>query len=254
MKDFFTYSPDGNFKMLNLAHILIIVFGILTILFTCFLLRKLEHKKVKKILLVCAIFALVLDPLYWIWELCASGTLHFEKTLPLYFCSLFYITLAFAVFCKNQKVKQTCYSYLATMNIFAGLMGLILNTNLNSYHVWSFVGVRTLVFHLLMLFVSCLLWFTKYYKPEIKDIYRFFIPLAILFVPALIVDKTCDFDYCYLNGGRGTVIETISAKMPNFIYIFLLYLLIYVCVISVFYIPTIIKQVKVKKENKHVAK
>ncbi len=45
MKDFFTYLPDGNFKMLNLAHILIIVFGLLAILLVCVLLRKLEHKK-----------------------------------------------------------------------------------------------------------------------------------------------------------------------------------------------------------------
>ena len=248
MKDFFAYLPEGDFKMLNLAHILIIVIGILAILIVCFFLRKLEHKKVEKILLVSAIIALVLDPMYWIWELCTTKTLHFEQTLPLYYCSLFYFTLAVGVFSKKQNVKQTCYSYLATFNIFAGLMGLILNNNLNHYSVWSFVGVRTLVYHLLMLFVSCLIWMTKYYKPQIKDTYRFFIPLAILFVPALIVDKVFGFDYCYLNGGRETVIETISSAMPNAVYIFLLYLLIYVCVIVVFYIPTIVKYIKSKKQ------
>ncbi len=248
MKNFFAYMPEGNYSMLNLAHILIIVLGLIAIVVGCFFLRKLDHKKVEKVLLGCAIFALTLDPLYWTWELCVTKTLHFESTLPLYFCSLFYITLAVGVFCKNAKVKQTCYSYLATFNIFAGLMGLIFNANLNSYPVWSFVGLRTLVFHLLMLFVSAFIWFTKYYKPEIKDLYRFFIPLAIMFVPAIIVDKIWNFDYCYLNGGRGTVIESISSAMPNAVYIILLYVLIYVSVVAVFYIPTIVKHIKNKQK------
>lgn len=146
MKDFFTYLPEGNFKMLNLAHILIIIFGLLAIVVACVLLRNLAHKKVEKILLVCAIIGLLIDPIYWIWELCTTGTLHFEQTLPLYFCSLFYMTLSTGVFFKNKEIKQICFSYLATFNIFSGLMGLILNNNLNHYSVFSFVGIRTLFF------------------------------------------------------------------------------------------------------------
>ncbi len=249
---FFEYMPQGDFKMLNLAHILIIVFGLLAIVIACYLLRKVSHNKVETILKVCAIIGLVMDPLYWIWELFTTKTLHFEQTLPFYFCSLFYFTLAFAVFCKSAKVKQVCYSYLATFNIFAGLMGLILNNNLNYYSVWSFVGIRTLVFHLLMLFVSCLIWFTKYYKPQIKDLYRFMIPLGIMFVPAFIVDKIWGFDYCYLNGGKETIIEYISSAMPNIIYIILLYIVIYITVVAVFYIPTIVKYVKQNKQEKIV--
>ncbi|MCM1224466.1 MAG: YwaF family protein [Lachnospiraceae bacterium] len=248
MKDFFAYMPEGNFKTLNLAHILIIVFGLAAIAVSCILLRKLERGKVEKILFVCAIMGLVADPIYWIWELAVTKTIHCDGSLPLFYCSLFYFTLAIGAFCKKRSVRQTCYAYLATMNIFAGLMGLIMNTNLNYYSVWSFVGIRSLLYHILMLFVSCLIWTTGYYKPEIRDLYRFFIPLAILFVPALIVDKIWGFDYCYLNGGRGTVLETVSAAMPNFVYIFLLYLTIYVAVVCVFYIPTVVKFVKQKKK------
>lgn len=252
---FFEYMPQGEFKMLNLAHILIIVFGLLGILVTCFFLRKLETKKVKIILLVCAIIGLVMDPIYWIWELSVTGTLHFEQTLPLYFCSLFYMTLAIGVFSKREKVKQTCFAYLASFNIFAGLMGLILNNNLNNYPVFSFVGIRTLVFHLLMLFVSCLLWFTRYYKPKISDVFTFMIPLGIMFVPALIVDKIWGFDYCYLNGGKGIpIIESASGAMPNAVYIILLYLLIFVATNLVFYIPTIVKYFKEKKGDKKIEK
>ena len=248
MGNFFTYLPEGTYSMLNLAHILIIVFGILAIAVACYFLRKAKTERIEKILFVCAILGILSDPIYWIWELCASGTLHFEKTLPLYFCSLFCITLAVAVFSKKKVVKKTCYAYLATMNVFAALMGLIVNVNLNTYPVFSFVGLRTLFFHLLMLFVSCLIWVTKYYKPEIKDTYRFFIPLAILFVPAIIVDKAFGFDYCYLNGGIGTPIEMFSSAMPNAVYIILLYTVIYVAVLTVFYIPTIVKHVKQNKQ------
>jgi len=247
---FFEYQPQGEYSMLNLAHILIIVFGILAILISCFFLRKLNKQKVKIILIVCAVLGLLIDPIYWIWELCTTGTLHFEQTLPLYFCSLFYMTLTIGVFCKKEKVQQTCFAYLATFNIFAGLMGLILNNNLNSYPVWSFVGVRTLFFHLLMLFVSVLIWFTKYYKPKISDVFTFMIPLAIMFIPALIVDKVWNFDYCYLNGGRGTPIESVSSAMPNVIYIILLYLLIFIATNVIFYIPTIVKYFKQKREEK----
>lgn len=252
---FFEYMPQGEFKMLNLAHILIIVFGILAILVACFFLRKLESKKVKIILLVCAIIGLVIDPIYWIWELCATGTLHWEQSLPLYFCSLFYMTLAVGVFCKRERVKQVCFGYLASFNVFAGLMGLILNNNLNNYPVFSFVGIRTLVFHLLMLFVSALIWFTRYYKPKFSDIFTFMIPLGIMFIPALIVDKIWGFDYCYLNGGKGiAIIENVSGAMPNVVYIILLYLLIFVATNVVFYIPTIVKYIKEKKGEKKIGK
>ncbi len=249
---FFEYMPKGEYSMLNLAHILIIVFGLVGILIACFFLRKLEHKKVEKILIVCAIIALTLDPIYWIWELVVTKSFDFSTTLPLYFCSLFFIVLNVAVFSKKQAVKQTCYAYLATFNIFAGLMGLILNNNLNNYPVLSFVGVRTIVYHLLMLFVSCLIWFTGYYKPQIKDTFRFFIPLAILFIPALIVDKIWNWDYCYLNGGRGTPIENVSRAMPNAVYIILLYILVIVAVNVVFYIPTIVKYYKSKRGEKKI--
>lgn len=253
--NFFKYHPQGHFKMFDLAHILFIVLGILAIVVTCFCLRKLEKKKVEKILFVCAILGLIMDPLYWIWELIATGSLHFEKTLPLYFCSLFYMTLAVGVFCKNQEVKKICYSYLATMNIIAGLMGLIFNTNLNMWPVFSFPGLRTLIFHLLMLFVSCLIWFTEYYKPEIRDLYRFFIPIVILFVPAIIVDKAFGFDYCYLNGGKGTpVVENVSAVMPNAAFIIVMYLVLYAALIVLFYIPTIVRYIICRVKDKKAEK
>ncbi len=248
--DFFAYHPEGKYSMLSTAHIVVIVVGIAAILLACFLLRKTEHKKIEKILFVFAIIGLIIDPLYWIWELIATHKIHFEKSLPLYFCSLYYITLAIAVFCKKSGIKQACYAYLATMNLIAGLMGLILNTNLNIWPVLSFAGIRTLVYHLMMIFVSCLLWFTKYYKPQIKDLYGFFIPIAIMFVPAITVNSIWGYDYCFLGGGKGTpILQDISAAMPLFAYIFILYVVIYIGIVAVFYIPTIVKYIKSKKSS-----
>ncbi len=81
------------------------------------------------------------------------------------------------------------------------------------------------------------------------------IPLGIMFIPALIVDKIWGFDYCYLNGGKGiAIIENVSGAMPNVVYIILLYLLIFVATNVVFYIPTIVKYIKEKKGEKKIGK
>ena len=244
---FFEWKPQGDFHYFNLAHILVIVIGVLSIVALCIIFRKTEHKNVKRVLSVVAVISLILDPIYWIWEYVVSGGVDIKGSLPLYYCSLFYMVLPFAIWCKNEKVKQTALAYLATFNLIAGLMGLIINTNLNVYPVWSFVGVRSLVYHLLMIFTSVFIWTTKYYTFNIHHTYSFLIPIIALFIPALIVDLNYGADYFYLNGGVGTPISIVSSKMPQAVYIFVLYFAILVLVNLIFYLPLIIKHFKNRK-------
>lgn len=247
---FFEYLPNGNFSSFSIGHILFIVLGIIFVVLFGFLLRNLERKTMDKIMKILACTMPLFDIVFWIWELIVTKTINIKSSLPLYYCSLFYMTLPFAAFCKNEFVKQTCLAYLATMNAIAGLMGLIINTNLSYYPVFSFVGLRTMLYHITMLFVSSLIWFTKYYKPKILDTITFVIPILIMFIPAYIVDIYAKADYLYLNGGINTPIEIISSKIPHILYIFTLLVTIILVVNIIFYIPTIINYIKSKRQQK----
>lgn len=247
---FFEYKPEGNFTYFSIEHICFIIFGILFAILVGIFVKNLKEEKIKTILKILAILMPFYDIVYWTWEKIVTNTFDFKTSLPLYFCSLVYLVLPFAAFSKNEKVQQTCLAYLATMNLIAGLMGLIFNTHLNAYPMLSFVALRSMFYHISMITISSIIWFSKIYKPNIWHTITFFIPALILFIPACIVNFSLNADYMFLNGGAGTPFEKISSLMPKPIYIIVLMVSIVILINLIFYIPTIIKFLKQKKNNK----
>lgn len=250
LADFFEHKPKGNFSYFNLAHIFFIVFGVFGSILIGYLVRNVEHKKIDKFLKICAIAMPFFDVVYWIWEIAVTKSFDVVTSLPLYFCSLVYLVLPVAAFSKNENIKQSALAYLATMNLVAGLMGLIFNTHLNHYPMFSFVALRSMFYHITMLVIPSIIWFTKYYKPHISHTLTFFIPVAIIFVPACIVDFTINADYMFLNGGKGTPFAILANVLPVPVYILVLMVAILLLVNLIFYVPTIVKYYKLKKQTK----
>ncbi len=67
------------------------------------------------------------------------------------------------------------------------------------------------------------MWSTKYYKPQKIDKIIFAVPMIILLIIDFILDKIYNYDYGYVNGGRNTVLEYISAKTGNLLFVILFY-------------------------------
>lgn len=191
--------------------------------------------RVEQCLRFLAVVIVFFDPAYWIWEWLTFGEFDPKFTLPLYLCSLFWMLLPVGVFAKEGAMKQIALANVATIGLISGLMGYVFNYHINVHPFFSFVGIRTLLYHALMIFGSTLLWTSGYYQPKPGDQWRAFLPVGVLLVPSLILNMLYGYDYCYTAGGLGTPIEILSRALPKPVFLFVFYGIFFVAVWISFY-------------------
>lgn len=202
---FFSYKDhySGGF-LFGTGHIIFIVFAVLTLPLLAWLSRKLGEKKYRIILTVLFVAATVLEVIKIALEgyqdiKYGGGKFNYGGLLPLYLCSMFMYVMPFAIWGKG-RVKQCACSFLATFGIIGALANLVYPQILNGYPVWSFAGLHSMLYHYTMMYVGISFWVTGYYKPQIKDIFHSYIPLAIFSVPVIIIDYVFKFDYMFYRG------------------------------------------------------
>lgn len=172
---------------------------------------------------VCAVLALLFDPIYWAWEFWQYGQIHLATTLPLYLCSLFCMMLPLAVFSKRETLRQMAAANVCTMGMLGGVLGLVFNVYLNRYPFFHFVPVRSLLYHILMVAAATLLWRGGVYRPRSSDRVLCFVPVAALVGVSLVCNRLFGWDYCYTAGGVGTPLEALSRMMPIWTFLLVLY-------------------------------
>lgn len=216
--------------MLGFKHIAYMVF-VLIVTITFHILVKKKRIDFEKMLKACAIIALTLDPLYWVWEYRQFGTFRYETTLPLYICSLFWMLLPVIAFSKKKaNLYRASVSCLTTVVYYGGIMGLIFNYHVSNHPFFGFVVQRSLFYHFLMFMIVTLMWSTGYYRVQKRDTYLFFVPLLVLMIPAFVVDRIYGSDYCYFNGGKGSVFEYFSDALGIPLFVILLYGLMFLSI------------------------
>ena len=236
--------------MFKLPHILVICFSAVFIPLYCKHLRNSSPSYVNMFFKISGIAILFFEPTFWTWEYLTYGRFDPATTLPLYLCSLFWMVLPFAIFLKPGIAKRIALSNVATIGFVGGLFGLIFNIYVNQYPFFSFVPIRSLLYHFTMLLVSCALWATGYYKPKAGDEYLCFVPFGIIMVPSLILNKLYGFDYLYTAGGIGTPLEAISSVMPRPVFLILLWGFMWFCMRLVFFRKTCYKVSEIKERAK----
>lgn len=240
--------------MLGPRHIVTIILSAVIIAALSFILRNTPREKIKKLLKILCIIVLTLDPIYWIWEYINFGAMDISTTLPLYMCSLFEILLPIVAFSKKEGwLWRSAVSSICTLIMIFGFCGFVFNTHLNNYPFYTFIPLRSLLFHFLMVLVPCIMWSSGYYKRERRDIWLGFIPVLALVAVAAVVDKTYGFDYCYLNGGRGTPFEIISRAFPIYFPV-VIYLGLFILNALIFYAKIVFNSIKnffLRRHSKH---
>ncbi|MBQ8444415.1 MAG: YwaF family protein [Clostridia bacterium] len=254
-KYFFTnkaYLPsDLPGKLFSTLHIIVMIILCITVPLTAFLLRKMDKKKMKTLFIVLWGTMSGLEIAKIIWESCTNPN-GFEVTgiLPLYICSIFMYVMPFAIWGKEHGLlRKSACSFLCTINLIGGLVNFIYPSNvLSNYSVVSFAGLHTLLYHGTMVFVALLMLFSKYYTfSNIKDAILAFIPLAIVSIPANIINFTYNCSYMFFRGGFP--FSLISDHMPEWLWVIVLYLA-YALIPFLFYLPSFIHQkIKARKQQ-----
>ena len=209
--------------MFRLPHLLVLAATAALVPVVCRGARRLDQAAAARWLKGCALLALLFDPVYWIWEIRSFGAIDPATTLPLYLCSLFWLLLPLAAFSRPGLLRQTAMAALCTVVLLCGVFGLVFNVYLSRYPFLSFVPLRSLLYHMLMILVPAGMWASGCYRPQPRDRFLCFLPVMVLVAVSLLLNRLYGWDYCYTAGGLGTPLALLSARVPKLIFLLLLY-------------------------------
>lgn len=247
---FFNPYPDSTSKMLGLSHILILLFGMTFVIYLAVVLKRDDEKDKRRIYKILAIIGCLMDPIFYIWEYTVTKKINVSTSLPLYFCSTFFITATVYAFTKKEsKIHHIAETYLCTMNIICAALGLIFLVYFDRYPTFHFVIVRSVFYHFLMILFPMIICLNKDYKYKRKDFILFIIPALFIFIPAFILDLIYGWDYCYFNGGKGTPVNLFVGKLHPFLRLIAITTFFIVLTNLCFFLPIHIKRINNKKKT-----
>lgn len=239
--------------MFQPLHLLFMALSAVAITVFCIFIKRKTRATQTQLLRAASVLMACFDPIYWVWEYQSSGVLDPSTSLPFYLCSLFWLMLPFAAFCKEGWMRRAALANICTIGLFGGVFGMVFNVYLNRYPFFSFVPLRSLLYHFMMILIAAALWTSGYYTPRLLDTLLCFVPVTLLLVPCIIGNRLYGWDYGYINGGVGTPLEILSRHMPKGVFVMFFYGALFVLINLAFYLPTIRCALKQRKEKAHRA-
>ena len=208
----FLYAPE---------YLVFFAIAVLTAIILPIMLKRLPKEKVRKLLIGLWIFCLVYDIvkylISWSGYITDGNPFNFTTALPLHTCSTFWYVPAIALFAKNERSKNAAMCYLCTINMFGGIVGMFMATDMMScYSMFSLYGSQTMIYHALLFIFPSIMLVTGYYRPKAEHLkwgYALFLCIAI---PVFIFDNIFKADYMYIyDSSLLGIFKPIADAMPH---------------------------------------
>lgn len=227
--DFFTsrdwLNRPGPSYAFKLDHILFIVVSMLIGVGLCFLLRKKDKKVIKITCISLWAFAVLIEVIYYgiTYALCITDpTNHpfsLEGMLPFHSCLMFMYVFPFAIFSKNKVIRTAASNFLVIINMIIGFITLFVGCPPVGSSTLSFVGLQSLILHVIIVIVPLIMVATNYYDIQIKDIYYGLALFGILSVIMWTFDAITGCDYFYFYDGHTfPVLKVISENVHHLVW------------------------------------
>lgn len=198
--------------LFSAQHLCFIVLVFVLTFAASYLLRKTKREKIDvflKIFSICMVFHEV-SKLCWesYYDITTGAGFNWGGLLPLYTCSLFIYTLLAAAWC-GGKAKEYALSFITTVGLLYGGVGVVYCNGLNFYPFWTFGAFYSLFFHASMFSIGVFLLVTGYKRLEWRDVFRSFVPIVLLALIAVPVNYILNdslkigADYMLLYSGDG---------------------------------------------------
>ncbi len=206
---FFDYKYNiANFSsdLFSTWHIIYIVLAYLSVIILCILLPKKKKHNIDLFLKIIGISVLIAEiskvSFESYYDITTGRGFNFGGILPVYTCSIFIFTSLLAGFTKG-KIKDICISFLTTVGLISGAIGVVYCNGLNFYPFWTFGAFYSLFFHYSMMLTGIILLASKYKKLEWKDALYAWIPIVIMAVFAIPLNIIYNADYMLLHDASG---------------------------------------------------
>ncbi len=198
------FGREGSFLFAP-EYLIFFAFATIVAVVLPLLLRKAKAKTVKIVMICLWAFALGYDLVRWFFWTGSSivgDGISVGSDLPLHTCSTFWYTAPLALFLNDGKLKRAICSYLCTINLFGGIVGMFLGTAMmSSYSFFSFWGNEHMVYHAIVIIMPLVMLITGWYKPEGKDYILGFLVFVAIAIPTFIIDNIFAVDYMYIYDG-----------------------------------------------------
>ena len=211
---------DQNFLF---APEYLIFFAFATILAVAvpLMLKRTKPTTIKTVMICLWAFALAYDIVRWFFwtmpDVIDGGEFGFGARLPLHTCSTFWYTAPLALFLNDGKFKRAFCSYLCTINLFGGIVGMYLGTAMMySYSFFSFWGNEHMVYHAIVIIMPMIMLISGFYKPEGKDYILGFLVFLAIGIPTFIFNTIFRTDYMYTyDGSTLEPFKWLAEMMPH---------------------------------------
>ena len=203
----YKYNIHGfDSDLFSTWHILYIVLGALSVIVLACFAKKFNKDKFEIFLKVAAISIIVLEAFKISWEsyydITTGRGFNKDGLIPVYTCSLYMYCMLLNAFAKG-KLKEYSLSFIATVSLVAGFVGMIYCNGLNYYPFWTFGAFYSMYFHYIMFATGVLVLATGYKKLDWSDIYKGWIPMVFLAFLAIPLNLEYGGDYMQLRVGGG---------------------------------------------------
>jgi hypothetical protein len=211
----FFNSPDwfgrpGPFAY-NTEYIIVIFLSIILAFVLPILLRKAQHKTIKRILIALWIVAVSLDLLKYGYGFIYNmkngikGIQNYD--IPLWTCSMFLYIMPFALFSKNEKYSRICAAFVSTISFFAGIINFAVPCDESFF---SFYGMHKTLYHYILMLTPAIMLGTGYIKLKFKDVFGIMAVLIIFGIPVYIFNFIFKQDYMFTYDGSWLPIDVSS--------------------------------------------
>lgn len=186
-------------------YLIFFAFATLVAIVLPLMLRRAKPKTVKIVMISLWAFALGYDLIrwfFWTGSSIANGEVSVGADFPLHTCSTFWYTAPLALFLTDGKVKRAMCSFLCTINLFGGIVGMFLGTAMmNSYSFFSLYGNEHMIYHAIVIIMPVIMLVTGWYKPEGRDYILGFLVFLAIAIPTFVFDTIFAVDYMYIYDG-----------------------------------------------------
>lgn len=184
--------PEGvGYKTFDGTHLMWLGIFLAVCIVMCILYRKMGEAARRRTRIILASL-IVLDEIYKTVVLLACGT-HTANYLPLHLCSINIITIAIHAI----KPYKALGNYLYTICIPAAIMAL-LTPSWTPLPLANFMHIHSFTVHIMLALYPIMLTAGGDIKPNIKQLPQCVGVLAIMAIPALIVNIIFDTNFMFL--------------------------------------------------------
>lgn len=264
---FFDYKyniPNFTSDLYSTAHLVYIALAVVSVIVFAIIFRNAKHKNIDIFLKVLSIVMVVLEitKICWesYWDISTGHGFNYGGILPLYTCSLFIYCLLFGAWGKKgSAAREYSLSFIATISLVSGAIGIVQCNGLNWYPFWTFGAFYSLIFHYLMFATGVLVLATKFKKLEWADIVKGWVPMAILAIAAIPASYEYGADYMQIREGSGIPLFSNLAEVlasANLRWIFSIIMLVSYMILSTVVVSSckLIEHISAKRQSKQQVK